>query len=152
MRSTCLLAEPHDWCTPLAYFLRGVPSNGYDHAERSCISSEHCERTITNALTRITGVGTVKMDIPGKQVRVEFDDWQVNVDQTKDVLQEEDYPVESVAYWRLARCAAWKSTRSPRSTQPNTTGRSIASALRAARKPFQAEPQSYLDPKYKPSM
>ena len=61
------------------------------------ISCEHCERTITNALTPITGVRTVKVDIPGKQVRVEFDDSQVNVDQMKDVLQEEDYPVESVA-------------------------------------------------------
>ena len=61
------------------------------------ISCEHCERTITNALTPITGVRQVKVDIPGKQVRVDFDDSQVSVDQMKDVLQEEDYPVESVA-------------------------------------------------------
>lgn len=60
------------------------------------ISCEHCERTITNALAPIAGVRAVKVDIPGKQVRVEFDDSQVNVDQMKDVLQEEDYPVESV--------------------------------------------------------
>ena len=60
------------------------------------VSCEHCERTITNALTPIAGVRTVKVDIPRKQVRVEFDDSQVNVDQMKDVLQEEDYPVESV--------------------------------------------------------
>jgi copper chaperone len=61
------------------------------------ISCEHCERAITNALTPISGVHTVSVDIPSKQVRVEYDESQVNVDQMKDVLQEEDYPVESVA-------------------------------------------------------
>ena len=61
------------------------------------ISCEHCERTINNALAPIAGVRTVHVDIPRKQVRVEYDEAQVNVDQMKDVLQEEDYPVESVA-------------------------------------------------------
>ena len=61
------------------------------------ISCEHCERTITNALTPISGVRTVNVDIPGKQVRVDYDEAQVSVNQMKDVLQEEDYPVESVA-------------------------------------------------------
>ncbi len=61
------------------------------------ISCEHCERTITNALTPISGVRTVNVDIPGKQVRVDYDESQVSVDQMKDVLQEEDYPVDSVA-------------------------------------------------------
>jgi copper chaperone len=61
------------------------------------ISCEHCERTITNALTPIAGVRRVNVDIPGKQVRVDYDEAQVNVDAMKDVLQEEDYPVESVA-------------------------------------------------------
>jgi copper chaperone len=60
------------------------------------ISCEHCERTITNALTPIAGVRTVNVDIPGKQVHVEYDESRVNVDQMKDILQEEDYPVESV--------------------------------------------------------
>jgi len=61
------------------------------------ISCEHCERTITNTLTPITGVRQVKVDIPNKQVRVDFDDSKVSVDQMKHLLQEEDYPVESVA-------------------------------------------------------
>ena len=60
------------------------------------ISCEHCERTITNALTPISGVRTVNVDIPGKQVHIDFDDSKISVDQMKDVLQEEDYPVESV--------------------------------------------------------
>ena len=61
------------------------------------ISCEHCERTINNALTPIVGVRTVSVDIPRKQVRVEYDEAQVNVDRMKALLQEEDYPVESVS-------------------------------------------------------
>lgn len=61
------------------------------------ISCEHCERAITNALTTVEGVRTVSVDIPGKQVRVDYDDAQVDVQKMKDILQEEDYPVESIA-------------------------------------------------------
>lgn len=61
------------------------------------VSCEHCERAITNALTPVAGVRVVNVDIPGKQVRVDYDEAQVNVDRMKDILQAEDYPVESVA-------------------------------------------------------
>jgi copper chaperone len=59
------------------------------------ISCEHCERTITNALTPIAGIQQVRVDIPARQVLVDYDEVQVSVDQMKDVLQEEEYPVES---------------------------------------------------------
>jgi len=61
------------------------------------ISCEHCERTITNTLQPVDGVRTVRVDIPARQVRVEYDEKQVSVDKMRDLLQEEDYPVESVA-------------------------------------------------------
>jgi len=61
------------------------------------ISCEHCERAITNALQPVAGVQSVRVDIPAKQVRVDFDEAQVNVYKMKALLQEEDYPVESVA-------------------------------------------------------
>jgi copper chaperone CopZ len=61
------------------------------------ISCEHCEHAITSALKPISGVRTVNVDIPGKQVHVDYDESQVSVNQMKDILQEEDYPVESVA-------------------------------------------------------
>lgn len=61
------------------------------------ISCEHCERTITNALSPVEGVRNVSVDIPSRQVRVEYDESTVNVDQMKEILQEEDYPVESAA-------------------------------------------------------
>ena len=60
------------------------------------ISCEHCERTITNALTPVAGVRNVTVDIPGKQVRVDYDESQVSVDQMKEVLEEEEYLVQSV--------------------------------------------------------
>jgi copper chaperone len=61
------------------------------------ISCEHCEHTITGALSPVEGVRSVSVDIPAKQVRVDYDDAQVSVDRMKELLSEEDYPVESVA-------------------------------------------------------
>jgi copper chaperone len=61
------------------------------------ISCEHCERTITNALTPVAGIRTVNVDIPEKKVRVDYDEAQVSVDRMKELLEEEEYPVESVA-------------------------------------------------------
>ena len=60
------------------------------------ISSEHCEHTITTALSPVEGVREVKVDIPAKQVHVTYDDTVIGVDRLKEVLQEEEYPVESV--------------------------------------------------------
>ena len=60
------------------------------------ISCEHCERTITNALTPVDGVRSVNVDIPTKRVTVDYDESAVDVNRFKEVLQEEDYPVESV--------------------------------------------------------
>jgi copper chaperone len=60
------------------------------------ISCEHCERTITEALTPLPGVSTVNVDIPSKKVRVDYDPSAANVEQFKEALAEEEYPVESV--------------------------------------------------------
>ena len=61
------------------------------------ISCEHCERTITSALIPVAGVLAVDVDISARRVRVEYDERVVDVNKMKDVLQAEDYPVESVA-------------------------------------------------------
>jgi len=61
------------------------------------ISCEHCERTITGALSPVEGVRNVNVDIPSRRVRVEYDETVVGVERMKEILQEEDYPVESVA-------------------------------------------------------
>ena len=61
------------------------------------ISCVHCERTITDALTPVEGIRSVQVDIPEKQVRVDYDEAQVSVERMKEVLQEEDYPVASAS-------------------------------------------------------
>ena len=60
------------------------------------ISCEHCEHTITTALTPVEGVQSVSVDIPSHQVRVEYDAARIDVDKMKAILSEEEYPVESV--------------------------------------------------------
>jgi copper chaperone len=60
------------------------------------ISCEHCERTITNVLAPVEGVNRVAVNIPAKQVTVDYDESRVQVERMKDILQEEDYPVAAV--------------------------------------------------------
>jgi copper chaperone CopZ len=57
------------------------------------ISCEHCQMTITRALTPVAGVRTVEVDIPKKQVSVDYDEAVVGLDRLKAILAEEDYPV-----------------------------------------------------------
>ena len=60
------------------------------------ISCGHCENTINEALTPLAGVSSVRVDIPTKKVTVEYDPATTNVDLFKEVLAEEEYPVEAV--------------------------------------------------------
>jgi copper chaperone len=60
------------------------------------ISCEHCERTITNALTPVQGVRRVAVDIPAHNVQVEYDEGHIDVERLKAILAEEDYPVAGV--------------------------------------------------------
>lgn len=61
------------------------------------ISCEHCEHTILEALTPLHGIESVKVDIPGHLVDVEFDDRLVDLDRISRVLAENDYPVATGA-------------------------------------------------------
>jgi copper chaperone CopZ len=58
------------------------------------ISCHHCENTINEALTPLAGVSSVSVDILSKKVTVEYDPSAITVERFKDVLAEEDYPVE----------------------------------------------------------
>lgn len=60
------------------------------------ISCEHCQTAITGALSPVEGVRSVDVNIEGKQVRVDYDETVVDLNRLKAVLQEEEYPVESV--------------------------------------------------------
>ena len=61
------------------------------------ISCGHCQATITNALSPLPGVDSVSVDIPTRTVTVQYDPAVVGLDQVKEVLADEDHPVESVA-------------------------------------------------------
>jgi copper chaperone len=61
------------------------------------ISCSHCERTIVNALEPLEGIGSVRVDIPGHLVSVEFDEARVGLQRIKEVLLQEDYPVTTVS-------------------------------------------------------
>jgi copper chaperone len=58
------------------------------------ISCGHCENTITKALSGRPGVESVRVDIPAKQVHLSFDESRLSLDRVKEILDEEDYPVE----------------------------------------------------------
>jgi copper chaperone len=59
------------------------------------ISCEHCERAIKGALGETPGVKEVRVDIPGKTVRLEYDDQAITLDKVGAILDEEGYPVAS---------------------------------------------------------
>ncbi len=60
------------------------------------ISCEHCSQAITKALQPQVGVRTVRVDVPTQKVHLEFDERQISLDKVKEILQEEEYPVEAV--------------------------------------------------------
>ena len=60
------------------------------------ISCEHCSQAITKALQPQTGVKTIRVDVPTQKVHLEFDDSQISLDKVKEILAEEEYPVEAV--------------------------------------------------------
>jgi copper chaperone CopZ len=61
------------------------------------ISCEHYERTITNTLQSVDAVrSSVQVNIPARQLGVEYDAAPVIVARMQERLQEEDAPVETV--------------------------------------------------------
>ena len=61
------------------------------------ISCGHCAQVITKALAPIEGVERVAVDVPARQVRVDYDPDRVDVGRMTAVLAEEEYPVAGVA-------------------------------------------------------
>jgi copper chaperone len=60
------------------------------------ISCVHCENTINEALTPLAGVSRVSVDIPTRKVTVQYDPAATGIERFKEVLAEEEYPVESI--------------------------------------------------------
>ncbi len=60
------------------------------------ISCDHCINTIRKAVTKLPGVEFVKGDIPAKTVTMRYEASRTKLDQIKQAMGEEDYPVASV--------------------------------------------------------
>ena len=56
------------------------------------ISCDHCAHAITGALTALTGVGRVDVDVDSKRVDVAFDDGLTSAEEIDAALKAEGYP------------------------------------------------------------
>jgi len=61
------------------------------------ISCEHCSQAITKALQPQEGVQQIRVDIPTQKVHLEFDEAKITLDRVKEILADEEYPVEATA-------------------------------------------------------
>jgi len=61
------------------------------------ISCEHCSQAITKALQPQEGVQQIRVDIPTQKVHLEFDEAKITLDRVKEILADEEYPVEAIA-------------------------------------------------------
>jgi copper chaperone len=57
------------------------------------ISCAHCEKTIVQALRGKPGIQAVAVSIPSKIVLLKYDEGQIALDEVKEILDEEGYPV-----------------------------------------------------------
>ena len=57
------------------------------------ISCENCQRAVEGAVSKMDGVQTVKVDIPTKSVRVEYDPQKVTVAKIEEVMDDVGYTV-----------------------------------------------------------
>lgn len=57
------------------------------------VHCEHCDRAITQALSALDGVESVKVDLEAKNVAVDYDDSAVPRERLVAAIEEEGYPV-----------------------------------------------------------
>ena len=55
----------------------------------------HCVETVTNAVNNLTGITQVKVDLDNKQVSVNFDESQINLDKIASKITEMGFEVIS---------------------------------------------------------
>lgn len=57
------------------------------------ISCEHCQHAIEGSIGQLSGVRTVKVDIPTKQVHIDYDPQKVTLSKIEEVLDDIGYTV-----------------------------------------------------------
>ena len=61
------------------------------------ISCGHCEKTVLGALEGKPGVKAVQVSISAKSVYLDYDESAFSLDQVKEILDDEGYPVASTS-------------------------------------------------------
>lgn len=59
------------------------------------VSCNHCARTIQQALGKLAGVHAVRVDVPAKQVTVDYDEAVTDVATVSAALDAAGYPVRA---------------------------------------------------------
>ena len=57
------------------------------------ISCEHCQHAIERAVGKLSGVSSVKVDIPTKTVHIDYDNQKVTLAKIEEVLDDIGYTV-----------------------------------------------------------
>jgi copper chaperone len=57
------------------------------------ISCQHCKMAIEGAVRDLEGVLSVSVEVPDKTVSLEFDPDEIGLEEIKDAIEEEGYPV-----------------------------------------------------------
>ena len=59
------------------------------------ISCEHCQRAIEGALQNEAGVAAVRVDVPTRQVFLDYDPSAISMDKVTAILDDEGYAIAS---------------------------------------------------------
>lgn len=55
------------------------------------MSCQHCKNAVESALANLNGVQAAEVNLDENNVRVEYDDSKVNINQMKDAIEDQGY-------------------------------------------------------------
>lgn len=58
------------------------------------MTCNHCKMAVTNALTELTGVQNVEVNLQEGTVNVEYDEAKVDVEKMKEAIEDQGYDVQ----------------------------------------------------------
>ncbi|MCE5090307.1 copper chaperone CopZ [Staphylococcus devriesei] len=58
------------------------------------MSCDHCRNAIESALAKLNGVTTAEVNLEKSEVRVDYDENRVSVDQMKQAIEDQGYDVK----------------------------------------------------------
>lgn len=58
------------------------------------MSCDHCRNAVESALAKLNGVTSAEVDLDKHQVRVDYDEDRVSVEQMKEAIEDQGYDVK----------------------------------------------------------